>query len=324
MKIKNIFLKVILQSSIHCLGLMFLFFVSACGSSEKKQNLVDDYDYIKRAVPVKQAELLPAEILNDIEQITEDGRLVYVEDSSEVEALVNKANDPSLDAKNSEDKSENGVQKSSGNKIQGVAGENNLNQNINGEDQNDNVVQEDDLVIQDEQGPLAKSLRDKNLGPLSFNAQTLSSNLPPLKGGKTIRYIVKLGDTLMEIAFEKYGNYLRWKDVFQINKHKMKSPERMQVGTELTIKNVKYVYIKRDGQPYLIRKMDTLKSISNKLYGTPDRWKEIWKNNPQLIRNPKRIYAGFTLYYPSNGKAQDQLEKRNPTSEDSVRPEAKK
>jgi hypothetical protein len=182
------------------------------------------------------------------------------------------------------------------------------------------VLTEDDFVLREE-GPLAQSMIRRKTGPLNFRSKMGESDLPELTGGKTVSYIVRLGDTLMKIAFEKYANYLRWKDIYKVNKDKMSSPERMQVGTELTIKNVKYIYIKRDGKPYLIRKMDTLKSISQKLYGTPDRWEEIWKNNPQLIKNPKQIYAGFTLYYPGGDKLEP-LQRREPTS--AKKPKAKK
>lgn len=168
------------------------------------------------------------------------------------------------------------------------------------------VVSEEDLLLRESNGPLKKGLQRRATGPLKLS-RALSSQgssggsanpaLATSGGGKTINYKVKLGDTLMEIAFEKHANYLRWKEIYQHNRNKMESPKKMQVGTVLTIKNVKYVYIKRDGRPYLIRRNDTLRSISQKLYGSPDRWKEIWRNNPQLIRNPKKIYAGFKLYY---------------------------
>ncbi|MCB0422258.1 MAG: LysM peptidoglycan-binding domain-containing protein, partial [Bdellovibrionales bacterium] len=82
--------------------------------------------------------------------------------------------------------------------------------------------------------------------------------------------------------------------------------------TVLTIKNVRYVFIRKKGRPYLIRKGDTLKSIAAKVYGNSKNWKKIWKNNPQLIKNPKKLYAGFTLYYETASGEPTKI--RKPTS----------
>ncbi|MEZ4872278.1 MAG: LysM peptidoglycan-binding domain-containing protein [Bdellovibrionales bacterium] len=147
-------------------------------------------------------------------------------------------------------------------------------------------------------GPLAKKINGKNVGPLKENLKAAQGT------GQTVYYTVRLGDTLMKIAFDKYGNYLRWKEIYQLNKDKMAHYTKMPVGTVLTIENVQYVFIKKEGTPYLIRKNDTLKSIAKKVYGDESRWRDIWKNNPQLILNPKKIYAGFTLYYKPDGKVQ--------------------
>ena len=77
------------------------------------------------------------------------------------------------------------------------------------------------------------------------------------------------------------------------------------------------------GDPYLIRSGDTLSGISNHLYDTFARWKELWQNNRPLIKNPNRIFAGFTLYYtPVEKEEQSDLaqgegsveEDRQPTS----------
>lgn len=161
-------------------------------------------------------------------------------------------------------------------------------------------------------GPLGKALRKKRSGPLGI-AQ-LKGQAKMSADGKTMTYIVKLGDTLMKIAFEKYGDYLRWREIYEVNKSKMTHWTKMKVGTELTIENVRYVYIRRKGKPYLIRKGDTLKSIAKNIYGSTDKWRQIWENNPQLIRNPKKIYAGFTLYYEPSKKG---LEIRSPSNKDS-------
>jgi hypothetical protein len=57
------------------------------------------------------------------------------------------------------------------------------------------------------------------------------------------------------------------------------------------------VTVERNGESYLIKKGDTLGLISNDVYGTTRKWKKLWENNRQLIKDPNRIYAGFYLYY---------------------------
>jgi hypothetical protein len=116
-------------------------------------------------------------------------------------------------------------------------------------------------------------------------------------GGKTETYKVRRGDTLMKISFEKYGNIYRWREIYDSNKSKIANLNRLTAGTLLTIQGVEYIVIERNGTPYLIRRGDTLVRISNNLYNTPTEWKSIWKNNRQLIHDPNKIYAGFTLYY---------------------------
>ena len=110
-------------------------------------------------------------------------------------------------------------------------------------------------------------------------------------------YKVKSGDTLMKISFEKYGNIYRWKEIYFKNKDKIRNYNKLTTGTVLLIEGVEYVVLVREGKPYLIRRSDTLAKISKKIYGTTAGWKSLWKNNPELIRDPNRIYAGFTLYY---------------------------
>ncbi len=115
--------------------------------------------------------------------------------------------------------------------------------------------------------------------------------------GKTENYKVRSGDTLMKISFEKFGNIYRWREIYESNKSKIPNFNSLTAGTLLTIQGVEYIVIRKNGQPYLIRRGDTLVKISNNVYNTPTEWKGIWKNNPQLIKDPNKIYAGFTVYY---------------------------
>lgn len=251
--------------------------MSACSSVLVNENQRKDA-FLGKARAAKESSPLPVEIAREIARISEEGALVYKSDVANLNPVVQpiafcyKREDCELKLKY---------------RPPAQVKEETVSSRI--------------ARMGKGKGPLMRGVSSKGPGPLDKKSGGK---------GKTVTYIVKWGDTLMEIAFEKYANYLKWKDIYRVNKHKMKSPRKMQVGTELSIENVKYVYIKKDGKPYLIKKEDTLKSISQKLYGTPDRWKEIWKNNPQLIRNPKKIYAGFTLYY--NPDKMDTIELREP------------
>ena len=55
-------------------------------------------------------------------------------------------------------------------------------------------------------------------------------------GGTSARsYTVKSGDTLSKIAKEFYGNANEYPRIFEANQDKLQSPDKIQVGQELTI-----------------------------------------------------------------------------------------
>ncbi len=214
-----------------------------------------------RAATPQDAVPLPADIAHDIASISEGGRITMRRGPLLEEAMKELPTDPEV--------------------ALGVTEEVVLEES------------EKSALVLTAEGPLQQAQRERTRGPLGFRTSSDRS-------GKTVEYVVRRGDTLMKIAFEKHADYLRWREIYQVNRHKMEHYTKMAIGTRLTINNVEYVYIQRDGLPYLIRRGDTLKSIAQRLYGDPERWRDLWKNNPQLIRDPRRIYAGFTLYYSPN------------------------
>lgn len=111
------------------------------------------------------------------------------------------------------------------------------------------------------------------------------------------KYVVKAGDTLMKISFEKFGSVYRWREILNTNRDRIANFSELTPGTELTIDGKDYVVVQRNGTPYLIIQHDTLGKISRTVYGSRSYWRDLWKNNPQLIHDPNKIYAGFTLYY---------------------------
>jgi nucleoid-associated protein YgaU len=119
--------------------------------------------------------------------------------------------------------------------------------------------------------------------------------------GESSDYSVQSGDTLMKIAFEVYGDLYAWKRIYELNKDVVRDPNRIPRGTKLKLEAPQSpVSVQRSGDRYVIKKGDTLGKISNQVYGTPEKWRKIWDNNRQLIKDPNRIYAGFTLYYEND------------------------
>ena len=51
--------------------------------------------------------------------------------------------------------------------------------------------------------------------------------------------------------------------------------------------------------PYTVGKDDTLQKISQKFYGTTRKWKLIYDNNLDVIKNPDRLYPGTQIKIPA-------------------------
>ncbi len=115
-------------------------------------------------------------------------------------------------------------------------------------------------------------------------------------------YTVQKNETLMMIAFKLYGDYAKWKEIANYNSGTLNGT---QVREGMTLKYMapaeEFVW-NPEGLPYLIRTGDTLGGISGNVYGNIKKWKMIWDNNRPLIKDPNKIFAGFTIYYLENGR----------------------
>ncbi len=110
-------------------------------------------------------------------------------------------------------------------------------------------------------------------------------------------YTVEKNETLMWIAFKIYGDYSKWREIKDLNSDVIKG-QTVIAGTTIkySTPSEEFVYNPK-GNPFLIKKEDTLGTISQDVYNTPKHWKYIWDNNKRMIKNPNLIFAGFTLYY---------------------------
>lgn len=118
------------------------------------------------------------------------------------------------------------------------------------------------------------------------------------QGHSTIgEYTVKGNETLMLIAFKIYGDYTKWKLIKQYNPRLNKSAS-VYAGDKIIYPLPKKEFTwKPLGEPYLIKKNESLSIISKNVYSTYKRWPEIYQNNRPLIKDPNLIFAGFTIFY---------------------------
>ncbi len=112
-------------------------------------------------------------------------------------------------------------------------------------------------------------------------------------------YVIKKEyETLMLISFSMYGDFRYWRSIAWLNRSILSSPYKLRKGMK-----IKYYIPRREfifnpeGVPFLIKQGHSLSKISDIVYENWKRWPEIYDNNKPLIKNPNKIYAGFTLYY---------------------------
>mgnify|MGYP006440741591 CR=1 FL=1 len=107
-------------------------------------------------------------------------------------------------------------------------------------------------------------------------------------------YTVKEGETLLWVAFKLYGDYEKWKEVSEMNGGIKQIDEGQVLSYKAPAEPFEW---SPEGVPHMIKKGETLGTISQDKYGTSQRWKDIYENNQPMIKDPNLIFAGFTLYY---------------------------
>ena len=108
-------------------------------------------------------------------------------------------------------------------------------------------------------------------------------------------YKVEKGDTLMQISFKLFGDISKWKVIADLNPG---VEQLLLSGSKIKVPVAESPFVWQPvGLPYIIQSGDTLGTISKDKYGTPSKWRKIYNNNKPLIKDPNKIYAGFTIFY---------------------------
>lgn len=158
----------------------------------------------------------------------------------------------------------------------------------------DDLIFGDDQMAQQEQVPVEDQMMEE-----SWDAPVDSSASPQIQ--ESANYTVEEGDTLMFIAHKKYGDYSKWRSIANMNQIS-NAFERLEKGRTLQldasmIQNLPEL----SGRAYVIKQGDTLSKISIQEYGTMDRWKDLWKHNSVMIKDPDLIFAGFQMHLLPDG-----------------------
>lgn len=163
------------------------------------------------------------------------------------------------------------------------------------EEDADFIVDSDDSALMEETNKAeagAMASAEAIMDDQPMMEETMPSTSPAIT--EMAEYTVQAGDTLMLVAFKVWGDYERWKELSQLN-------GGIEMGNLPVGKTLKYVpngfTWNPQGLPHLIKRGDTLGTISTEKYGTDQKWKDIWDNNRPMIKDPNLIFAGFTLYY---------------------------
>jgi nucleoid-associated protein YgaU len=160
----------------------------------------------------------------------------------------------------------------------------------------------DDSMVSDNAFP-ETTITETAPEPVVTDKPYTSVTATSYEAGTMKQYVVQKNETLMLIAFKLYGDYERWKELANQNRDTLKGNNNISAGMTLNYLAPAEEFVwNPQGLPYLIRTGDTLGGISQQVYSHSKKWKSIWDNNRPLIKDPNKIYSGFTIYYLENGR----------------------
>jgi|GEM_PF-1085086 len=159
-------------------------------------------------------------------------------------------------------------------------------------------------------------LKEKDTSNADRDALMVPEDEKPSKhnsagSGQMDNYIVKSGDTLMKIAFNIYGDVDRWKELQELNNKALKGKLLLRKGMKLRYEVPSEAFsAEQHAKSYEIKSGDTLAGIADEVYGRKMKYKKLQTYNKQLIKNPNRIFAGFTIFYDITEKEVAEAEAR--------------
>ncbi|WP_158998814.1 LysM peptidoglycan-binding domain-containing protein [Pigmentibacter ruber] len=124
--------------------------------------------------------------------------------------------------------------------------------------------------------------------------------LPPANQNILLPYYVQAGDNLAKISKKIYGKASSWKKIAELNK--LTDANRIYAGDVIyyQLSNESKMFAEKyESAPkakIIVKRGDTLTSISRAVFGKAKDWRVLWKENPHIV-NPDRIKEGVAVYF---------------------------
>lgn len=109
-----------------------------------------------------------------------------------------------------------------------------------------------------------------------------------VSAGFPAQYTIKKGDSLWKIAETAYGTGFDWAQVYEANKNMISDPDMLEVGTKITLPEIKVRTVE-----YTVVRGDSLWNIALKTCGNGFLWEKIATDNN--ISTPDIIEPGQKL-----------------------------
>ena len=134
----------------------------------------------------------------------------------------------------------------------------------------------------------------------------------PPKAPTPREYTLQEGDTLSDIAKKFYGSRKQWIAIAKANP--TVDPTRLKVGQKIRLPESEAIdqpTEPQDSTPtpppaapagessVVVRSGDTLGAISQRVYGTSKKWREIFEANKDQLPDPNRLRVGMKLKLPA-------------------------
>ena len=150
----------------------------------------------------------------------------------------------------------------------------------------------DKKLVQALQAAPTDTLKEQNVDVTKVAKGNVKAKVSDKKIDTFNKVIVKPqsnGDDEFAKLTQEIDSILQSKDVQQVEQSN-KYNKIIQAETEQREKELRF---------YVVKRGDTLSSIARKAYGKASLYRKIYEANPDLIKNPNRIYIGMKLRVPA-------------------------